>query len=83
MLLHTTKQSFQQYELSIESINGNFEMKVSVTKVNKPDTLQLENPQYKDLLSRCSHLAGVRMAEESEKPYLAVHLILGSGDFAR
>jgi hypothetical protein len=35
------------------------------------------------LLKRYSHLAGVKLSDESVKPSLPVHLILGSGDFAK
>ena len=45
--------------------------------------MHIENPNYKDLLKRYSHLAGVKLRDESVKPSLPVHLILGSGDFAK
>ena len=83
MLLHSTNQSFEQYELTIENLKGDFEMKVCVNKVSKQEILQLENPRYNEVIERHEHLTGVSMIEESDKDYLPVHLILGSGDFAK
>ena len=83
MLLHSTTQSFEQYELTVSNLKGDFEMNVCVTKVNKPDILQLKNPHYEDLIMKHPHLAGVTMLEKSAKDFLPVHLILGSGDFAK
>ena len=83
MLLHSTSQSFEQYEVTVSNFKEDFEMKVCVTKVDKPDILKLENPNYKDVIERHQHLAGVTMLEKSDKDYLPVHLILGSGDFAK
>ena len=83
MLLHSTSKSFDQYELLVENLTGDFAMKVCASKVNKEEILQLENPCYKEVIKRHQHLKGVLMAETSDKDYLPVHLILGSGDFAR
>ena len=58
-------------------------MNVRVTKVNKPEILQLENSNYKDVIENHPHLASLTMLEKNDKDYLPVHLILGSGDFAK
>ena len=83
MLLHSTEKAFEQYELQISSLDGNFEMNAIVTKVNKPDILQLENPRYGELIKQYEHLSDVNMLDTSTKESLPVHLILGSGDFAK
>lgn len=56
---------------------------MNVTKVDKWELLSLENPNYKEVLAKYSHLRGVYIDDDDDKRVLPVHLILGANDFAR
>ena len=54
-------------------------MKVDVTKVGeKGELLMLDNPNYQVLINFHSHLGGVEMEDKDSRPYLPIHLILGT-----
>ena len=57
----------------VETVNGEFAMDVSVTKVDKGELLYVDNPNYTTLINSYQHLEGVRMEDKDQKPKLPVH----------
>ena len=73
----------QVYEVRMQSLSGEFDLDVNVTKIEKRELLSLENPRYKDVVEKHAHLRGVRMDDDyDEKEQLPIHLILGANDYA-
>ena len=58
-------------------------MSTRLSKIDKGELLLVNNPQYGDLIKRYQHLNPVRMIDTDTKSQLPVHVILGSGDYAR
>ena len=54
-----------------------------MSKVEKPQLVTLDNPNYSDLKAKYSHLEGVHMDDDDTKSSLPVHLVLGASDYAR
>ena len=73
----------QVYDAHVEHLNKDFVLNVSLTKIEKHELLQLENPLYKEILRMFPHLDGVYMGDYNEKDTLPVHLILGANECAK
>lgn len=54
---------------------------MTVSKVDKPELMLLQNPKYEELKRKYQHL--VRMDDEDSKPLLPVHLLLGASEYAK
>lgn len=54
---------------------------MTVSKVDKPELMLLQNPKYEELKRKYQHL--VRMDDEGSKPLLPVHLLLGASEYAK
>ena len=67
----------------MHAVTDNFQLDVSVTKINKRELLLLENPCYEKVLAEHSHLRRVHMDDDDRKSQLPVHLILGANNFAK
>ena len=80
MLMSSKSVNVDIYEMDTESLDGKHQMKVKLLKVNKPELLPVENPQYADFLRGNAHLSGVEIAHKDAKSELPVHVIFGSGD---
>ena len=83
MLTGVTTRTMQVYEVKIRSLSGDFDLDVNITKIEKKELLSLDNPKYKEILSKYSHLRGVEMDDDDQKDLLPIHLILGANDFAK
>ena len=83
MLLCTKQVRLESYQLEIESTNYDFKMKTNLIKVNKSELLSLDNPRYEELIHKYSHLKGVTITDRDNKPQFPVHIVLGSGEYAR
>jgi transposase InsO family protein len=75
--------NMELYDAKITSIDGSFEMNVRLTKVDKGELLSISNPGYERLIKRYQHLQPVKMDDRDTKNQLPIHLVLGSGEFAR
>ena len=69
--------------MEIESTNNDFKMETNLTKVDKSELLSLDNPRYEELIHQYSHLKGVTITDRDNKPQFPVHIVLGSGEYAR
>lgn len=58
-------------------------MEVRMMKVDKAELLSVDNPNYGELISDYSHLEGITVTERATKSQLLVHIVLGSGEYAR
>ena len=56
---------------------------MKATKVNKSELLSIDNPNYCEIINKNPHLRGVYIHDEDEKARLPVHVVLGSGKYAR
>ena len=85
MMMCSTTQKIEQYDMKISNTctRGKFEMKTTVSKVDKGVLLSIPNPQYNDKIKMFLHLAGVTMDDEDTKPELPIHLILGASEYSR
>ena len=43
----------------------------------------MDNLRYEDVIDQYPHLKGVTIKEHDKKPHLPVHIVLGSGEYAR
>ena len=83
MLLASKAARFEICNLEFKSIDHHFSLTTKVTKINKSELLTVPNPNYTQLCQNHPHLKGVTLNDDSTKPSLPVHAILGSGDYAR
>ena len=83
MLTGVTTRTMQVYEVKMHSLSGDVDLDVNITKIEKKELLSLENPRYKEIVQRFSHLKEVHMDDDDEKELLPVHLILGANDYAK
>jgi hypothetical protein len=80
MLMCSKQARLETYEVKIETTETNFAMTTNLIKVDKPELLFLENPDYENLIHNYPHLKGVTIKDRDKKPMLPVHVVLGSGD---
>jgi hypothetical protein len=56
MMLGSTTTKVEIYNDKVKSIDGDFTMDVNVTKVDKPQLMHLDNPNYETLLKNIPNL---------------------------
>ena len=83
MLMSSQVTKLEMYDTQVESLDGNFSMSVKLTKVHKGELLTVDNPRYQQLISNHSHLKGIEIEDFDTKEQLPVHVVLGSGEYAR
>ena len=80
MLMGVTTKTLQEFNVTMHAVTDNFQLDISVTRIDKRELLLLENPHYEKVLAEHPHLRWVHMDEDDEKSQLPVHLILGAND---
>ena len=83
MMLGSRTTKVEEYIVNIRSVKGDFNIDCTVSKVEKPQLVTLDNPNYSDLKAEYSHLEGVHMDDHDTKSSLPVHLVLRASDYAR
>ncbi|CAB4034174.1 Pol poly, partial [Paramuricea clavata] len=83
MLMSSRVTRIESYDVVIGSVDDSYEMEVRVTKVNKGELLRIDNPRYEQLIRKHQHLNQVEIADHDSKQQLPIHMILGSGEYAR
>ena len=83
MLLTSQTARMELYDAKVSSLDGSYEMKVRLTKVEKGELLSMDNPGYEKLIESYQHLEPVKMDDKATKRQLPIHLVLGSGEYAR
>ena len=83
MILGSMTTNVEMCNVSMTSINGDFKMSVTVSKVDKPELMMLENPKNEELMEKYTYFSGVYMDDMDTKPHLPVHLVLGASEYAK
>ena len=83
MLMTSKVATLKVYDLQFQSVNHQFTLLVKATKVNKAELLSIYNPNYRDLIDKNRHLNGVFVYNDDAKAKLPLHVVLGSGEYAR
>ena len=83
MMLGSVTRRMEVSSINVKAVEGNFNIDVEVTKVEKGDLLLIDNPKYERLIEKFGHLKGISMIDDDRKPKLPVHLILGASDYAK
>ncbi len=83
MLMYSKQARLETYEVKIESTTNEFTMTTNLIKVDKPELLFLENPNYESLIQNYPHLKGVTIKDRDKRTKLPVHVVLGNGDYSR
>ena len=61
MILGTTTREVELSTIQIAGLAGDFIMPVEVTKANKSELLNLDNPRYEEIIKNNEHMQGVTM----------------------
>ena len=83
MLMGVVTKKMKSYGVVVHSVDGDFQLDVKVTEIEKRDLLTIDNPHYDQVIEDNSYLKGVRMDDKDEKSQLPVHMILGANDFVK
>jgi hypothetical protein len=78
MMMCSTTQKIEVYNMNIYSVTGKFAMETEVNKVDKGILWSFPNPRYAEKINQFPHLEGVVMDDKDSKPVLPIHLILGA-----
>ena len=82
IMLGLVTKMIQIYEIHVKSLENEFALDVTISKVNQKSLLNLENPKYEQLIAKYSHLQAVEMIDKDQKEMLPVHLVLGTNEYA-
>ena len=70
------------YDTEVCALDGSYQMKVRLAKVEKSELLTINNPQYDKLLRQYNHRRNVDINDRDTKDQLPIHLVLGNGEYA-
>ena len=73
----------ETYNGQVSDTKGNNTISLRVTRVDPAELLSMENPNYKEMISKYRHLKGATMEDIDTKSLLPVHVILGTSDYAK
>lgn len=82
MMLGSSTTNVEIYPATLGAVDGQFDMNIELTKVHKPQLLSLDNPKYATLLSKYSHLKGVKIEDNDTRPQIPIHVVLGASEYA-
>ena len=74
-MLGSITAQVELYNVTVTSVTDDFSMSVTVSKVDKPELMTLENPKYEELINKYTHLSGVHMDDSDTKPQRNVQSI--------
>ena len=83
MMFHTTTKWVERFDVTIQNIEGNFELKTQLNKAEKDTLLSLPNPNYLEIISHYPHLNDIKLNDIVKKKELPVHVILGVSDYTK
>ena len=81
MMLGTVTREMELSTINVQSVESDFNINVDVTKVENHELLEVDNPNYPQLISDYQHLSGITINDNDKKSKLPIHLILGAGDY--
>ena len=82
MMLESSITNMEVHKVKSESLDGNYESCINVSKANKKVLLNQPNPRYAELIDKYDHLKGVRMCNTDPKDELPIHVVLGASEYA-
>ena len=82
MMLGSSTTNIEIYSATLGAVDGKFDMNIELTKVHKPQLLTLDNPNYATLLSKYSHLNGVKIEDNDTRLEIPIHVVLGTSEYA-
>ena len=62
---------------------GNYTIPISANRIDRAELLRVENPNYREMIGKYSHLKGMDIEDTDTKSLLPVHVILGASDYAK
>ncbi len=83
MLLTSKITRLDIYEAKVESVDNDYSMDVKLIKVEKGELLTVDNPNYQKLQREFDHLKQAKFIDNDQQSQLPVHVVLGSGEYAR
>ena len=83
ILITSQVTKLEMYDARIEPLDGSFSMEVRLTEVLKGELSTVDDPNYQELINNYDHLKEVKIEDEDTKEQLPVHVVLGSGEYAR
>ena len=84
MMMSSTTQGIEVYNVNVSSITGKFATETEVNKVDKGVLLSVPKPRYAEKINQYPHLEGVVMDHDKDsKPVLPIHLTLGASEYSR
>ena len=83
MLLTSKVTNLNIYEAKVEAVDGDYATDVKFIKVEKGELLNVDNPHYDKLQQEFDHLKQAKFIDVDQKPQLPVHVVMGSGEYAR
>jgi len=83
MMMCSTTQRINVYDLTVKSVDGKFELATTVNKVDKGVLLTVPNPSYAEKIKKYRHLDGVVMEDNDPKSELPIHMIFGASEYSR
>ena len=66
MMLGAVTREMELSTVNVEALDGKFKLNVSVTKVDKSELLNVDNPHYQQLIAKYPHLEGVTMDDKDQ-----------------
>ena len=82
MMVGVTPREVAISTITVGATNQSFKLPIEVTRVERGNLLMIENPHYQVIIDSHKHLKGVDMDDKDPKPFLPVHLILGTSVYA-
>ena len=83
MMLGSTTTRVEIYAVNIKSLDQKFELETEVSKVDKPELMELSNPNYADLSDKYKYLNGVKFEDHETRAQIPIHLVLGVSDYSK
>ena len=81
MMMHLTTRKIDVFEIEIDDISRDFQLKAEVNKVERETLLSLPNPNYESVLRQYQHLRDIKVNDTDTKEELPIHLILGASEY--
>ena len=84
MMVAVKHVNLRMYEVEVSSLTEDNRTQVEFAKVDKKGPLlTVDNPNYREIVKKYSHLKGVEILDTDTKEKLPVHIVLGKNVFPR
>ena len=82
MMLGSTTTKIDSYTVTLSAISRDFKMNIELSKVQKPELMTIDNPNYAALVEKYSYLKGVKINDLDDRPQFLIHVVLGASQYA-